>query len=93
MEGPIHCSPSGQQARQLRWSFLAGTVALGAATLGIAMLAVSASASASNPHRETTIVECTSGIVTDGDVSTSSMVVTRIPTDALANVPGGCVTR
>ena len=91
MEGPIHRSTQVQRARQPRWSILAGTVALGAATLGIALLAIPASASKS--YRDTTTVECTSGIVTDGDVSTSSMVVTRIPTDELTDVPGGCVTR
>lgn len=91
MEGPIHRSPTGQRARPYRWSILAGTVALGAATLGVAAFATPASAE--YPHRDTTIVECTSGIVTVGGVSTSSIVVTWIPSSELTNVPGGCVTR
>ncbi|HEX5586658.1 MAG TPA: hypothetical protein VFZ17_05080 [Acidimicrobiia bacterium] len=35
------------------------------------------------------IVECRSGIVTDGDVQTSSLVVTRVDA-APSELPGGC---
>ena len=92
MEGPmIPRTARRLRARKQRWCVLFGTVALGAATLGIAGFATPASAD--DPHRDTIAVECSSGIVTQGDVSTSSMVVARIPSSALTDVPGGCVTR
>jgi hypothetical protein len=91
MEATIPRPTFRERARQQRWRILAGTVALGATAFGVASFA--APASATDPHRDTITVECTTGIVTQGDVQTSSMVVARIPSSALADVPGGCVTR
>ncbi|MET0627031.1 MAG: hypothetical protein ABW033_01080 [Acidimicrobiia bacterium] len=39
--------------------------------------------------RDAAIVECRSGTVTDGDVQTSSLVVTRVEA-APPSLPGGC---
>ena len=66
-------------------------MALGATAFGVAGFA--APASATDPHRDTITVECTTGTVTQGDVQTSAMVVAKIPASALTDVPGGCVTR
>jgi hypothetical protein len=41
----------------------------------------------------TQIVECRSGIVTDGDVSMSSLMVARVPTAQLPETPGDCSVR
>jgi hypothetical protein len=39
------------------------------------------------------IVECRSGIVTDGDVQMSALTVTRLPAAQLPLTPGDCSTR
>ena len=91
MEGTIPRPKLRERAGQQRWRILAGTVALGATAFGVASFA--APASATDPHRDTITVECTTGTVTDGDVQTSSMVVAKIPASALPDVPGGCVVR
>ena len=80
-----------ERARFRQWRILAGTVALGATALGIASSA--APASATDPYRDTITVECTTGIVTQGDVQMSAMTVAKIPASALPDVPGGCVAR
>jgi hypothetical protein len=80
-----------ERARQQRWRILAGTVALSATAFGVATFA--APASATDPNRDTIIVECTTGIITQGDIQTSAMVVTKIPASALTDLPGGCVAR
>jgi hypothetical protein len=80
-----------ERAQRQRWRILAGTVALGATACGVASFA--APASATDPHRDTITVECTTGIVTQGDIQTSAMVVARIPASALTDIPGGCVAR
>ena len=79
------------RAPRHRWRILAGSVALAATSVGVAALATPASAD--DPHRDTVIVECDSGIVTQGDIQTSALSVTRVPADALTDVPGGCVVR
>jgi hypothetical protein len=48
----------------------------------------SAASTDDSPH-DAAIVECRSGIVTDGDVQTSSLVVSRVDT-APPDLPGGC---
>jgi hypothetical protein len=68
-----------------------GAVALGATTLGVASVATPASAT--DPIRDTITVECTTGTVTEGDVQMSAMVVAKIPSSALPDVPEGCVAR
>jgi hypothetical protein len=66
-------------------------VALGATAFGVASFATPASAT--DPLRDTITVECTTGIVTQGDIQTSAMVVTKIPVSDFTGVPGGCVAR
>ena len=74
-----------------RWRILAGTVAFAATSFGAAALA--APASADDPSGATAVVECRSGIVTQGDVQTSSLRVTAIPAGSIPDVPGGCTVR
>jgi hypothetical protein len=80
---------------------------LGAASEGIALLAISAAIAvpaavlgiSSFQGRTTSepsstaadhVVVCDSGIVRQGDVSTSSAVVVRVPDGATVTVPSGC---
>ena len=91
MDGTIPLPTPSVRAPRRRWRILAGTVALTATAIGVA--AVATPASADDPHRDTVIVECSSGIVTQGDIQTSALSVARVPADALTDVPGGCVTR
>jgi len=91
MESTLTRPTFRERAQRQRWRILAGTVALGATAFGVASFA--APASATDPNRDTITVECTSGIVTQGDVQTSAMVVAKIPASALPDIPGGCVAR
>ena len=91
MEGTIPRPKFRERAQRRRRRILAGTVVLGATAFGVANFA--APASATDQDRDTITVECTTGIVTQGDVQTSAMVVTKIPASALADIPGGCVAR
>ena len=77
--------------RLSRWRILAGTVALTATSFGVAAMATPASAD--DPSGPTAVVECRSGIVTQGDVQTSSLSVATIPTGSIPDVPGGCTVR
>jgi hypothetical protein len=78
------------KVRGHRWHVLAGTMALGALALTAGWGYVSPTAvSADDSHGDAAIVECRSGIVTDGDVQTSSIVVTRVDV-APPSLPGGC---
>ena len=74
-----------------RWRILAGAVALTATSFGVVALATPASAD--DPSGSTAVVECRSGIVTQGDVQTSSLSVTRIPSGSIPDVPGGCTVQ
>ena len=91
MDGTIPRPSFRERAQRQKWRILVGTVALGATAFGVASIA--APASATDQDRDTIIVECTTGIVTQGDVQTSAMVVTKMPASALADIPGGCVAR
>jgi hypothetical protein len=74
-----------------RWRILAGTVALGALSLVTAGCFRDASAVSSDDSLGgTALVECRSGIVTDGDVQTSSMSVTKVDAAHVPELPGGC---
>ena len=80
--------------RGTRWRLLVGSVALGAAALGIAGGGIAtATASTDEAPSHTAVVECRSGIVTDGDVQTSSLSVTRIPEGEHPDIPGGCTVQ
>ena len=87
MEATIPRPTFRERARQQRWRILAGTVALGATAFGVASFA--APASATDPHHDTITVECTTGIVTQGDVQTSSMVGGESPGECARGRPRG----
>ncbi len=64
----------------------------GGATLGVALfglVSLDASAVPNDPHTTPSHVECGSGPVVQGDVSTSSLVVARDAAD-LPDSPGEC---
>jgi len=69
---------------------ISAAIALPAAVLGISSFqgrTVSEPASTAAPDH---LVVCDSGIVRQGDVSTSSAVVVRVPDGATVTVPSGC---
>lgn len=74
-----------------RWRLLVGSVALGAAALGFAGSGVAtATASGDEAPSGTVVVQCSSGTITNGDVQTSSLSVTRVPAGEHPDLPGGC---
>ncbi len=78
--------------RGRRGRILAGTLALSAlslVTVGSGFAAASASPTDDSGHG-TAIVECRSGVVTDGDIQTSSLSVAKVPAASLPDLPGGC---
>src|SRR5262245_5845739 len=76
-----------QKVHGLRWRLLVGTVALGAASLGLSSGVLAGSASADEAPSGTAIVQCTSGTVTNGDVQTSSSFVAKVPAGTHAELP------
>jgi hypothetical protein len=63
---------------------------VGVAALGIGSVATPALADADGGSPSAGgVIECTSGIVTDGEVSMSALTVTRTPT-TLPTSPGDC---
>jgi hypothetical protein len=83
-----------QKIRGRRWRLLVGSVALGAAALGLSSCGfASTTAATDDAPSHTAVVECTSGIVTNGDIQTSSLVVTRVPPGVHPDVPGGCTVQ
>ncbi len=85
-------SSDSTPVRGNRWRILVGSVALGAAALGLSGGFPTASASTNSPSG-TAIVECSSGTVTQGDVQTSSLFVAKVSADALPDTPGGCTVK
>jgi hypothetical protein len=82
---------STRTTQRKRWGIPAGALALCAALLGV--LALAAPAMADDPSGSH-ILECRSGIVTDGDVQMSSLSVTRVPAAQLPDTtPGDCSLR
>jgi hypothetical protein len=81
-----------QEIRGRRRRILVGSVALGAAALGLSSCGFPATTAATTDEAPShaTVVECTSGIVTNGDVQTSSLFVARIPAGQQPDLPGGC---
>jgi len=74
-----------------RWRLLVGTVALGAAALGLSSCGFPAStATTDEAPSNTAVVECSSGIITQGDIEMSALVVTKVPAGEQPDVPGGC---
>ena len=83
---------SDSKVRGSRWRLLVGSVALGAAALGLTSCGFPAStASTDEPPSSTSVVECTSGTVTQGDIQMSAQVVERAPGGEHPDFPGGCV--
>ncbi len=82
-----------QTVRGKRWLVLAGSVAFGATTLGLAGSGIGVASASTDGPSSTAVVECTSGTVTQGDVQTSSRVATRVTADQLPDTPGGCTVK
>ena len=78
-----------------RWRLLVGSVALGAAALGLSSCGFPAtSASTDEAPSGTQVVQCSSGIITQGDVQTSSLFVAKVPAgQPLPDLPGGCTVQ
>ena len=74
------------------WGVLVGSVAFGVASIGITAAAIPSGATTGGTNGTTTVVECRNGVETNGDVSTTSSVAVRVPTDQLPDtIPGDCV--
>jgi len=82
---------STRTGRHRRWAIPLGALALGAAALGVVSIATPALAN--NPS-DSRVLECRSGIVTQGDVQMSAATATRVPAAQLPDTtPGGCSLR
>jgi hypothetical protein len=84
---------SGKLAHGSRWRILVGSVALGAAALGLSSCGFPASTASTDVPSGTAVVECNSGIVTQGGIQTSSLSVTKVPAGVHPDIPGGCTVR
>ena len=73
-----------------RWRILVGSVALGAAAARLSSGGIAAATASTDDPSGTAVVECTSGIVTQGDVQTSSLFVAKVPAGEQPDIPGGC---
>ena len=83
-----------QKIRGPRWRLLVGSVALGAAALGLSSCGFPATTAATDEApSHTAVVECNSGITTSGDVQTSSLFVARVPAGVQPDLPGGCTVQ
>jgi hypothetical protein len=81
-----------ERIRGSRRRLLVGAVALGAAAIGLTSSVFPASASTdSEVPSHTTVVECTSGTITQGDVQMSAAFAGRVPVGEHPDLPGGCV--
>ena len=81
--------PTGRPRRGRRTvPVLLGTAVIGMLSL-VAVGATSATATSDDIRSDAAIVECRSGVVTDGDISMSSLTVTRVDA-APPELPGGC---
>ncbi len=77
-----------------RWRLLVGTVALGAAALGLSSCGFPATTAATDEAPSSTaVVQCSSGTVTQGDIQTSSLFVAKVPAGEQPDVPGGCTVQ
>ena len=54
---------------------------------------VAAATAATDSPSGTAVVECSSGIVTQGDVQTSSRFVAKVPAGEQPDIPGGCTVQ
>jgi hypothetical protein len=80
------------QGREIhaRRRILAGTLAVGALSLATAGCGFPAASAVSGASGGTAIVECRSGVVTDGEIRTSSMSVTKVDATQVPELPEGC---
>ena len=77
-----------------RWRILVGSVALGAAALGLSSCGFPATTAATDEApSNTAVVECSSGTVTQGDIEMSALTVTKVPAGEQPDVPGGCTVK
>ncbi len=76
-----------------RWRILVGSVALGAAALALSSCGFPATTASTDGPSGSAVVECSSGIVTQGDVQTSSLFVAKVPAGDLPDTPGGCTVQ
>jgi hypothetical protein len=80
-----------QKIRGRRWRLQAGSVALGAAALGLSSCGFPTTTAATDEAPSgTTIVECSSGTITSGDIQLSALNVTRVPAGEHPDFPGDC---
>ena len=85
---------SESKIRGQRWRLLVGSVALGAAALGLSSCGFPATtASTDEAPSGTAVVECSSGTVTQGDVQMSALFVAKVPAGEQPDVPGGCTVK
>jgi hypothetical protein len=83
---------SERWTRERSRRFLAGAAVAGFAALAVTSSGVAAAADpADQAPSDTHVVQCSSGIVTQGDVQMSSAYATRVPAGEQADLPGGCV--
>ncbi len=78
-----------------RWRVLVASAALGVAALGLSSCGFPTTSATTTPTGDpsTAVVECSSGTVTQGDVQTSSLSVTKIPAGEHPDIPGGCTVQ
>ena len=84
---------SGSKIRGHRWRVLVGSVALGAAALGLSSCGFPSTTASTDGPSDTAVVECSSGTVTQGDVQTSSLFVAKVPAGEQPDIPGGCTVK
>jgi hypothetical protein len=84
---------TGSKIHGTRWRLLVGSVALGAAALGLSSCGFPATTASTDVPSDTAVVECSSGTVTQGDVQTSSLFVAKIPAGEQPDIPGGCTVK
>ena len=78
--------------RGRKWGVLVGSVAFGVASIGVAAAAIPSGATTGATNGTTSVVECRSGVETNGDVSTASSYAVRVPAGQLPDtIPGDCV--
>ena len=91
--GSSRSTGSDSKVHGNRWRILVGSVALGAAALGLTSCGFPATTASTDDPSGTAIVECSSGIVTQGDIQTSSLFVAKVPASELPDTPGGCTVQ
>jgi hypothetical protein len=93
-EREIEMAVREQKIRGARWRLLVGSVALGAAALGLSSCGFpSTTATTDDAPSGTTVVECTSGTITSGDVQMSALTVTRVADGEHPDLPGDCTVQ